>query len=279
MGSHLIRRLVEQFPEAEIISVDNYFTGSIENHVDSPQVRYITGSSVEINQLWERRRLPSPDVTFHLGEYSRIVQSFGDFDDVWEFNIRGTKEVVTFCHQQQSLLLYAGSSSKFSGEGAEHLSPYSWTKAKNIEYIRNFSTWFGLEYVITYFYNVYGPGQIGKGAYATVIGIFEEQAAAGRPLTVVEPGTQTRDFTHVDDIVDGLIVCYLRGDGDGYELGTAQEWSIIDVARMFSDDIVMIPARQGERSWGKADTSQARAIGFTPKRSLPDYAIDARGSG
>ena len=132
--------------------------------------------------MWDRRRLPSPDVTFHLGEYSRIVQSFGDFDDVWEFNIRGTKEVVAFCHERGSLLVYAGSSSKFASEGAEHLSPYSWTKAKNIEFIRNFSTWFGLEYVITYFYNVYGPGQIGKGAYATVIGIFEEQAANGVAL-------------------------------------------------------------------------------------------------
>ena len=185
----------------------------MDNHVDDPRVQYITASCLDINRVWDRRRLPSPDVTFHLGEYSRIVQSFGDFDDVWEFNIRGTKEVVTFCHERSSLLLYAGSSSKFSSEGAEHLSPYSWTKAKNIEFIRNFSSWFGLDYVITYFYNVYGPGQIGKGPYATVIGIFEEQAANGVPLTVVEPGTQTRDFTHVDDIVDGLILCYLPRAG------------------------------------------------------------------
>ena len=276
VGSRLIRRLIDQFPDTEVISVDNYFTGSVDNHVDSPRVQYITASSTDINRLWERRRLPSPDVTFHLGEYSRIVQSFADFDDVWEFNIRGTKEVVTFCHERSSLLVYAGSSSKFSGEGAEHLSPYSWTKAKNIEYIRNFATWFGLDYVITYFYNVYGPGQIGKGSYATVIGIFEEQAANGQPLTVVEPGTQTRDFTHIDDIVDGLIVCYLRGEGDGYELGTAQEWPILDVARMFSDQIEMVPARQGERDWGRADSSQARAIGFAPTRSLPDYAAEVR---
>lgn len=276
VGSHLIHRLLEQFPAARIISVDNYFTGSVENHVDDERVEYITASCLDINRLWDRRRLPSPDVTFHLGEYSRIVQSFADFDDVWEFNIRGTKEVVTFCHERSSLLVYAGSSSKFASEGAEHLSPYSWTKAKNIEYIRNFSTWFGLDHVITYFYNVYGPGQIGKGSYATVIGIFEEQATNGLPLTVVEPGTQTRDFTHIDDIVDGLILCFLRGEGDGYELGTSTEWPIIEVARMFSDDIELIPARQGERERGRADTSRARAIGFDPKRSLVDYAAEFR---
>ena len=108
VGSHLIRRIVEQFPETSVISIDNYFTGSVDNHVDDPRVQYITASSLDINRVWDRRRLPSPDVTFHLGEYSRIVQSFGDFDDVWEFNIRGTKEVVAFCHERGSLLVYAG---------------------------------------------------------------------------------------------------------------------------------------------------------------------------
>ena len=272
VGRHLIERLLDEFPDAQVISVDNYFTGSVDNHVDSDRVQYVTASSLDINRIWDRRRLPSPDVTFHLGEYSRIVQSFADFDDVWEFNIRGTKEVVTFCHEHGSLLVYAGSSSKFASEGAEHLSPYSWTKAKNIEYIRNFADWFGLDYVISYFYNVYGPGQIGKGSYATVIGIFEEQAANGQPLTVVEPGTQTRDFTHIDDIVDGLILCYLHGEGDGYELGTSQDWEIAEVARMFSDDVKMIPARQGERERGRADTTKAASIGWAPKRTLPDYA-------
>jgi UDP-glucose 4-epimerase len=272
VGRHLIQRLVDEFPDTRVISVDNYFTGSVDNHVLDERVQYITASSLDLNRMWDRRRLPSPDVTFHLGEYSRIVQSFADFDDVWEFNIRGTKEVVTFCHEHGSLLVYAGSSSKFASEGAEHLSPYSWTKAKNIEYIRNFASWFGLDYVISYFYNVYGPGQIGKGSYATVIGIFEEQAANGEPLTVVEPGTQTRDFTHIDDIVEGLVLCYLHGEGDGYELGTSQDWQILEVARMFSEDIKMIPMRQGERTRGKADTSKARSIGWEPKRSLPDYA-------
>ena len=109
-----------------------------------------------------------------------------------------------------------------------------------------------------------------------MIGIFEEQAANGVPLTVVEPGTQTRDFTHVDDIVDGLILCYLHGQGDGYELGTSQDWQILEVARLFSDDIQMIPARQGERTRGKADMTKARSIGFEPKRSLADYAAEAR---
>ena len=108
VGGHLIRRIVEQFPETRVISLDNYFTGSVANHLDDPRVEYITASSLDINRVWDRRHLPAPDVTFHLGEYSRIVQSFADFDDVWEFNIRGTKEVVTFCHERSSLLVYAG---------------------------------------------------------------------------------------------------------------------------------------------------------------------------
>lgn len=276
VGTHLIRKLLEHYPTARIVSVDNYYTGLTSNHVDDARVTYLTANTVDLNQLWVRRKLPDPQLTFHLGEYSRIVQSFADFDEVWEFNIRGTKEVVTFCHDRGSRLVYAGSSSKFAAEGAEHLSPYSWTKAKNIEYLNNFSNWYGLDFVVTYFYNVYGPGQIGSGSYATVVGIFEDQYTRGAPLTVVEPGTQTRDFTHVADIVEGIVVCAEKGNGDGYELGTSHEWEIRALAELFGGEIEMIPARVGERERGSANAAKVRALGWEPRHTLEDYVAEFR---
>lgn len=275
VGSHLIGRLLADYPDARITSLDNYYTGTTGNHVDDPRVTYVEGNTIDVNRIWPERNLPAPSVVFHLGEYSRIVQSFNDFEDVWEFNLRGTKEVVKFCHSHDARLVYAGSSSKFGNDGAdENLSPYSWTKAKNIEYITNFSNWYGLDYVITYFYNVYGPGHIKSGSYATVIGIFEAQYEQGEPLTVVSPGTQTRDFTHIDDIVSGILTCYEHGKGDGYLLGTGEERTLVEVAEMFGGEYTLIPARKGERQRGRADTTKARALGWAPKQDLAGYIAD-----
>ncbi|GGJ79436.1 NDP-sugar dehydratase or epimerase [Pilimelia anulata] len=272
VGSNLIRHLVADDPAAAIISVDNYFTGTADNHVDDARVTYLNASTIDLDKVWQDRGLPSPAVVYHLGEYSRIVQSFAEGDLTWEYNMRGTKEVVHFAHRHGSKLVYAGSSSKFGNDGAdENLNPYAWTKAKNVEYIRNYADWYGLEHAITYFYNVYGPGQITEGKYATVIGIFERQYLAGEPLTVVSPGTQTRDFTHIDDIVAGVIRCARDGSGDGYMLGTGREWPIIEVARMFGAPTALLPALPGERTRGRADTTRARALGWAPTRELPAY--------
>ncbi|MGW2547919.1 NAD-dependent epimerase/dehydratase family protein [Kitasatospora sp. NPDC001574] len=275
VGGRLIGSLVATDPSARIVSVDNYFTGTPERHVDHPNVCYLHGDTADVVTLWTDRSLPPPAVVYHLGEYSRIPQSFEEPDRVWEFNLRGTKEVVRLCRLHGAKLVYAASSSKFGNDGRdEHLNPYAWTKAKNIEYIRNTAQWFGLDHVITYFYNVYGPGQIATGSYATVIGIFEEQFRAGLPLTVVEPGTQSRDFTHIDDIVEGLLLCAERGSGDGYLLGRGEEHRLVDVARMFGTEIEMVTARRGERVGGRADNSLARELGWEPRISLPDYIAE-----
>ncbi len=272
VGSNLIRRLLIEHPGAQVISVDNYFTGLEANEVDDPRAIYIHASTVDIAKVWANRGLPSPSIVYHLGEYARIPQSFEDVDLTWEYNLHGTKEVVKFAHVHDAKLVYAGSSSKFGNDGQdENLSPYAWTKAKNVEYIQNFSQWYGLDYVITYFYNVYGPRQIREGRYATVIGIFESQVEKGEPLTVVAPGTQTRDFTHIDDIVDGIVICANRGSGDGYLLGYGQERPLLEVAELFGGPVMLVPERRGERVRGEADTTKARALGWAPTRRLDDY--------
>jgi UDP-glucose 4-epimerase len=272
VGTHLIRGLLAAEPAARVVSLDNYFTGHKENHVDDSRVTYLTGDTTDVKEIWTAESLPRPAVVYHMGEYARIVQSFDEFDRTWEYNTRGTKEVLTFTAGHGARLVYAGSSSKFGNDGQdENLNPYAWTKAKNAELIKNYADWYGLDYVITYFYNVYGPGQISTGRYATVIGIFEDQFRRGVPLTVVSPGTQTRDFTHIDDIVSGLLLAAEKGSGDGYLLGAGREWPLIEVARMFGTEIEMVPARRGERTRGQADTTKARGLGWAPKHSLDSY--------
>lgn len=273
VGSHLIGGLLAGYPDIQVVSVDNYFTGSEANHVDDKRVTYLHDSTVNIGKVWANHGFGDLDAVFHLGEYSRIPQSFDESDRVWEYNLHGTKEVVGLAAEHRAKLVYAGSSSKFGNDGQdENLNPYAWTKAKNVEYIRNYANWYGLNYVITYFYNVYGPGQIATGSYATVIGIFETQYAAGEPLTVVAPGTQTRDFTHVDDIIAGILACFRSGSGDGYLLGYGRERSMIEVAEMFGGDYQIVPStRRGERVRGQADTDKARELGWAPSIDLRDY--------
>ena len=277
VGASLLGSLLSDYTSAAVVSVDNYFTGVRENHVNDPRVTYVDGSTVDIAQIWADRGLARPDIVFHLGEYSRIVQSFDDHDLTWEFNLRGTKEVVKFAAAHGAKLIYAGSSSKFGNDGQdENLNPYAWTKAKNIEYIKNYAKWYGLDYAITYFYNVYGPGQITSGKYATVIGIFEDRYLKGEPLPVVSPGTQTRDFTHIDDIVRGIILVAQKGGGDGYLLGAGREWQILEVAKLFGVPYELKPALPGERARGRADNTKVADLGWRPEQQLDDYIASFR---
>lgn len=276
IGSNLIGRINKKDPDIRVVSIDNYFTGRKENHVSNPNNEYLRGDTRDITRIWKDKGYPSPKFVFHLGEYSRIVQSFEDRDILWDYNVAGTKEALEFAQKNEATLVYAGSSSKFGNNGAdENLSPYAWVKAKNVELIKNWAEWFGgPRYVITYFYNVYGPGQIDTGKYASLIGIFESKYLNGLPLPVVEPGTQSRDFTHVSDIVNGILICAEKGLGDGYQLGTSREKTILDIAKMFGTEIEMIPARKGERVRGKADPTKARALGWEPRVKIEDYIAD-----
>jgi UDP-glucose 4-epimerase len=263
VGSHLCERLAAE--GHKVISLDNYFAGSKENHV--PGVEYREGHTKDIAQLVPERL----DLIYHLGEYSRVEQSFKEPTLVYDLNSAGTFGVLEFCRRKKCKLVYAGSSTKFSEEGlGRHQSPYAWTKATNTDLVKNYGDWYGIEHATTYFYNVYGPGER-AGAYGTVIEIFKQQYLAGKPLTVRSPGTQRRCFTHVDDIVDGLMLVGEKGKGEDYGLGAEESYSIKEVAEMFGGEIEMLPNQPGNRLNAPLDTSASLALGWAQKRKLVDY--------
>jgi UDP-glucose 4-epimerase len=269
IGSHLCERLIQL--RAEVVSLDNYFTGKLENHVDG--VTYLEGSTENINELF----VGDFDIVFHLGEYSRVEQSFADVELVWRFNRLGTHQVIEFCAKNKIKLIYAGSSTKYGDGGLGRTqSPYAWSKASNTELIINYGAWFGLEYAITYFYNVYGGREIKDGPYATLIGIFSERKAKGKKLLVVEPGTQERNFTHVDDIIDALILIGEKGSGDEFGIGSDEGYSVLKVAEMFDGDIQFIPPRRGNRMSAAVMTQKTKKLGWSPKRKLSKYIIDKK---
>jgi len=265
VGTHLCRRLVRD--GFRVIVLDNYFTGSRDNHVEG--VEYREGHTKDI------ARLVPEDVgmVFHLGEYSRVEKSLEDPPTlVWDLNIAGTFAVLEFCRTRHCKMLYAGSSTKFGDQGAARdLTPYTWMKAANTELVRNYGSWYGLSFAITYFYNVYGPGEISHGPYSTLIGIFSEEYRQGRPLTVVLPGTQKRNFTHVDDIVDGLMLVGEKGEGDEFGIGAEESYSVQEVAEMFGGDIVTLPPRKGNRMTSEVRGDKVRALGWKQRHTLSTF--------
>lgn len=266
IGSNLIEQLVKDSAN-RVYSLDNYSTGLKENHIVG--ATYIEGDTRDIATLLKIKQ----DLVFHLGEYARVEKSFEDMPMVWRSNKEGTFAVLEFCRRHGAKIVYAGSSTKFGDGGlGRDQSPYAWTKASNTELVKNYGAWFNLPYAITYFYNVYGPREISTGGFATVIGIFKEKMKAGKPLTVVAPGTQTRIFTHVDDIVEGLLLVGEKGEGDGYGLGSEEEYSILDIAKMFGGSLKMLPERAGNRMYSSLDLSRSRdELGWRAKKSIKKY--------
>lgn len=268
VGSHLCRRL--QSGGHKVISLDNYFTGSKDSHVEG--VEYREGHTKDI----EKHITEIPDLIYHLGEYSRVEISFNEPALVWDLNKDGTFGVLEFWRKQNTSgnackLVYAGSSTKFADGGmGRDQSPYAWAKASNTELTRNYGVWYSLPYAITYFYNVYGPGER-AGSYGTLIEIFKQKFLKKEPLTVVAPGTQKRNFTYIDDIVDGLVLVGEKGEGDDFGLGDIREYSVLEIANMFGGQIEMLPERAGNRMSSSVDTSKAAAIGWSVKHSVEDY--------
>jgi UDP-glucose 4-epimerase len=270
IGSHLCRALAARGDT--VISLDNYFTGSRDNEVEG--VEYREGHTKDIGDL-----VPEPpDLVYHLGEYSRVEKSFDEPTTVFDLNMAGTEKVLEYCRSKKVKLLYAGSSTKFAdgGHGRDE-SPYAFSKAMNTDLVRNYGDWFGLKYAITYFYNVYGPGER-AGEYGTVVEIFRQKRLKGEPLCVNAPGTQKRHFTHVDDIVAGLLLVGDQGEGDNFGIGDDKEYSILEVAELFGGEIEMKPARQGNRMLSGIDTKRTRELGWKPEKHLADYIHDVLSS-
>ncbi|MDN5126682.1 NAD-dependent epimerase/dehydratase family protein [Aliarcobacter butzleri] len=270
VGSHLCERLAKN-QNYEVYSLDNYFTGSTNNHVLN--VTYIKGNTKDISKLVNF----IPDMVYHLGEYSRVEQSFDDIEKVWEYNKDGIFAVLEFVRKTGCKILYAGSSTKFGDGGlGKNASPYAWTKATNTELVMNYGTWFNIPYVITYFYNVYGPREIQTGKYATLIALFKEKMKNKESLTIVSPGTQKRNFTHIDDIIDGLILVGENGYGDEFGIGSDESFTILEVAQMYNGTINMLPERRGNRMSAEVISDKTKALGWIPKRSLKDYIEECR---
>jgi len=243
VGSNLVRRLKNE--NHDIIVIDNYSAGKRENEIDG--VTYINDDTKNINNI----KLPyDPDVVFHLGEYSRIHPSFDDYERVWNYNTVGTFEVVNFCMKRNIKIVYAASSTRFAKEGIDH-SPYSLTKSMSVELIKGFAKWYGLQYSICYFYNVFGPGYDSSPVpgYESVVSIFEKQYKNNQSLTVAGNGEQKRMFTYVYDVVDGLIKSWHYEINDEFDLvNPIKSYKIIEIAKMFSDNINFIESRKGDRN-------------------------------
>lgn len=270
VGSHLCERLAKD-AQYEVYSLDNYFTGSEDNHVSN--VTYIKGDTREIASLVTFH----PDMIYHLGEYSRVEQSFDDIKKVWAYNKDGIFAVLEFARQAGCKILYAGSSTKYGDGGlGRSASPYAWTKASNTELVMNYGNWFNVAYAITYFYNVYGDREIQRGKYATLIALFKEKMKNGSPLTVVAPGTQKRNFTHIDDIINGLILVGEHGYGDEFGIGSDEAFTILEVAKMYGGKIEMLEERKGNRMSADVMIEKTKALGWKASKSLKDYIEECR---
>ena len=246
VGSNLIKLLLKK-TKNKIISVDNYSTGSKKNHIQNSKIKYLKGYTKNLSKILKPYK-NSICAVFHFGEFSRIFQSFSKMNDCIDSNTIGSNEVFNFCLSNKIKLIYSATSASIGNNGNDkNLSPYAFTKAKNLELLENLKKWYNFKFEIIYFYNVYGPGQIETGSMATVIGIFEEQFRGKKPLTVVMPGTQSRRFTHISDTIDACYYAWKKNNCRHYSISHKKSYTIAEVAKMFNSKIKLLPLRAGER--------------------------------
>jgi len=246
VGSNLIKLLLKK-TKNKIISVDNYSTGSKKNHIQNSKIKYLKGYTKNLSKILKPYK-NSICAVFHFGEFSRIFQSFSKMNDCIDSNTIGSNEVFNFCLSNKIKLIYSATSASIGNNGNDkNLSPYAFTKAKNLELLENLKKWYNFKFEIIYFYNVYGPGQIETGSMATVIGIFEEQFREKKPLTVVMPGTQSRRFTHISDTIDACYYAWKKNNCKHYSISHKKSYTIVEVAKMFNSKIKLLPLRAGER--------------------------------
>ena len=245
VGTNLISLLLEK-TKFEIISLDNYSSGTKKNHLKNSRIKYLKGNTVNISQLIKKGN--KIEAVFHFGEFARIYQSFTNMNQCIESNSIGTNAVFNFCLKNKIKLIYSATSASLGNKGDDkNLSPYAFTKSKNLELLENLKKWFNFRYEVIYFYNVYGPHHISKGKMATVIGIFEDHYKQKKKLPVVRPGTQTRRFTHIDDTVQICFLAWKKNLCRHYSIANKKSHSLIEVSKMFKSKIKLLPKRAGER--------------------------------
>ena len=246
VGSNLINLFLKK-TNFKIVSLDNYSTGNKKNHIKSKRVTYLNGNTINISKLLVKYKKKIHTI-FHFAEFSRIYQSFLKMDECINSNTIGSHAVFNFCLSNKIKLVYSATSASIGNNGKDkNLSPYAFTKAKNLEMLENLKKWFNFKYEIIYFYNVYGPNQINTGNMATVIGIFQKQYMENIPLTVVKPGTQSRRFTHIDDTVKACYYAWKQNKCRHYSISNKKSFTIVEVAKMFGSKVKFLPARAGER--------------------------------
>ena len=271
VGTNLINFLLKK-TKFDIVSIDNYSSGSKKNHIKSSRIKYLKGNTSNIKKLIkDPKKIHS---VFHFGEFARIYQSFLKMKECMDSNFIGSNEVFNFCLKNDIKLVYSATSASLGNRGNDKfLSPYAFSKAKNLEILENFKKYFKFKYEIIYFYNVYGPYQISKGSMSTVIGIFEEHYLKKKPLPVVKPGTQTRRFTHIDDTIKICYLAWQRKLNRHYIISNTKSYSIKQVAEMFKSKIRYLPQRSGERySSALVDKNLSNKIyKYYGKIKLKDY--------
>ena len=271
VGSHVVEQLVAD-PDNRVISLDNYSTGRRENHVAGAEYR--EGHTKDVDRHVPER----PDIVYHLGEYARIATSFDDVTTVYDFNIVGTFAIAEFCRGRGvGKLVYSASSTKFAIEGdGRHQNPYSFSKATNVDLINDYGRWYDLDYAICYFYNAFGPREVGTGRYATLIAKFQELTRAGKPLEVVSPGTQRRAFTFVRDLARGIISVGDKGHGDGYALRANSSYSVLEIAKAFGGQIAMVDGYPGRQDVADDPTRARDELGWRATVDVMDWIADFR---
>jgi len=272
VGSNLIELLLKK-TKYKIISLDNYSSGTKKNHINHERINYLRGDTFNIDKILNKYKKKIYSI-FHFGEFARIFQSFNKFDECYRSNSIGSKAVFKFCLDNKIKLIYSATSASLGNQGNDKdLSPYAFTKSKNLELLDNLKKWFNFKFEVIFFYNVYGPRQIEKGDMATVIGIFENKYKNKKPLTVVKPGTQTRRFTHIDDTVEICYQAFKANKCKYYSISNKSAYTILEVAKMFKTKISFLKPRLGERYASALSkiSSNNKIIHKYGKLQLKDY--------
>jgi UDP-glucose 4-epimerase len=272
IGSNLISELLK-FKKFRILSIDNYSSGFVKNHIKNKRVRYLIGSTKNIESLLRSYNGKIHSI-FHFGEFARIYQSFKKINECFTSNIEGSLNVFNFALKNNIRLIYSATSASLGNKGEDmNLSPYAFSKAKNLELLVNMKKWFNFRYEVVYFYNVYGEKQICQGDMATVVGIFEDYFKRGKKLPVVRPGTQARRFTHVYDTIKACIFAWKKNKCKHYCIASKQSYSIIQLAKLFKSKITYLATRKGERFASVLTKMNLnnKIIRLSAKISLKDY--------